>query len=55
MVANTVGLEGGMEKEVGIRSCKLLYMERISNKVQLYSTGKYSVSYDNGKEFKKNA
>ena len=30
---------GGMEWEVGISRCKLLYREWINNKVLLYSTG----------------
>ena len=32
---------GGMDWEFGISRCKLLYIERISNKVQLCSTGNY--------------
>ena len=31
----------GMEWEVGVSRCKLLYIEWINNKVLLYSTGKY--------------
>ena len=31
----------GMEWEVGVSRCKLLYIERINNKVLLYSTGNY--------------
>ena len=40
--------EGGWGKEgleFGISRCKLLYIGRI-NKVLLYSTGNYSISYD---------
>ena len=40
--------EGGWGKEgleLGISRCKLLYIGRI-NKVLLYSTGNYSISYD---------
>ena len=35
------GVGGGMEREVGVSRCKLLYMERINNKVLLYSTENY--------------
>ena len=41
------GYQGGggcrreMEWEVGVSRCKLLYMERINNKVLPYSTGNY--------------
>ena len=35
------GVEGGMEWEVGVNRCKLLYMEWINNKVLLYSTENY--------------
>ena len=35
------GVGGGMDWEFGISRCKLLYIERISNKVQLCSTGNY--------------
>ena len=47
--------EGGMEWEVGVSRCKLLYTEWI-NKVLLYSTGnyiQYPVINCNGKEYKK--
>ena len=43
----TCGCQGGggcrreMEWEVGVSRCKLLYMERINNKVLPYSTGNY--------------
>ena len=40
MVAK-VGEWGGMDWEVGISTCKLLYREWINNKVLLYSTGNY--------------
>ena len=47
---------GGMEWEVGVSRCKLLYIGWINNKVLLYSTGKY-IQYPminhNGKEYKK--
>ena len=32
------GVWGGMEWEVGVSRCKLLYMEWINNKILLYST-----------------
>ena len=32
---------GGVEWEVGVSKCKLLYTEWINNKVRLYSTGNY--------------
>jgi len=32
---------GGLDWEFGISKCKLLYSERINNKVLLYSTGNY--------------
>ena len=44
---------GGMDCEFGISKCKLLYIEWISNKVLLYSTGNYiqhPVINHNGKE-----
>ena len=50
------GVEGGMEWEVGIGRCKLLYTEWINNKVPLYSTenyAQYSMINHNGKEYKK--
>ena len=47
---------GGMEWEVGISRCKLLYVKWINNKVLLYSTENY-IQYPminhNGKEYKK--
>ena len=50
------GAGEGMEWEVGVSRCKLLYMEWINNKVLLYSTENY-IQYPminhNGKEYKK--
>ena len=43
----------GKDWEFGVSRCKLLYIERINNKVLLYSTGnyiKYLVINYNGKE-----
>ena len=48
------GVRGaGMQWEVGVRICKLLYMEVINNKVLLYSTENhilYPMINHNGKE-----
>ena len=47
---------GGMDWEVGISRCKLLYIGQINNKVLLYSTGnyiQYPVTNHNGKECEK--
>ena len=56
VVAKGEGVGGGMEWEVGVSRCKLLYMEWINNKVLLYSTGNY-IQYPminhNRKYFKK--
>ena len=55
MVARGKGVGGGMEWEVGVSRCKLLYIERI-NKVLLYSTGnciQYLMINHNGKEYLK--
>ena len=45
---------GGMEWEVGVSRCKLLYIEWINNKILLYSTDNY-IQYPminhNGKEY----
>ena len=44
-----------MEWEVGVSRCKLLYIERINNKVLLHSTEnyiQYPVINHNGKEYK---
>ena len=55
VVAKGEGVGGGMEWEVGVSRCKLLYTEWI-NKVLLYSTENY-IQYPminhNGKEYKK--
>ena len=37
---------GGMEWEFGVSKCKLLYTEWINNKVLLYNTELYLISYD---------
>ena len=39
MVAKGEGVGGGMEWEVGVSRCELLYTECINNKDLLYSTG----------------
>ena len=47
---------GEKDWEFGISRCSLLYTERISNKVLLYSTGnciQHSVTIHNGKEYEK--
>ena len=47
---------GGMDWEFGMSRCKLLSIERINNKVLLYSTGNYSqypVINHNGKEYER--
>ena len=50
------GVGGGIEWEVGVSRCKLLYTEWINNKVLLYSTENY-IQYPminhNEKEYKK--
>ena len=50
------GTGGGMEREVGVSRCKLLYIDWINNTVLLYSTENYiqypKVNY-NRKECKK--
>ena len=49
------GVEGGMQWEAAVSRCKLLYIERINNKVLLYSTGnyiQYVIIYHNGKVLK---
>ena len=38
VVAKGEGVGGGMEWEVGVSKCKLLYIEWINNKVLPYST-----------------
>ena len=50
------GVGAGMEWEVGVSRCKLLFIEWINNKVLLYSTGnctQYPVINPNGKEYEK--
>ena len=37
---------GGIEWEVGVSKCQFLYVEWVKNKVLLYSTELYSVSFD---------
>ena len=56
MAAKGKGVGGGMEWEVGVSRCKVLYTERINNKVLLYSTENYTeypTINHNGKEYKK--
>ena len=54
VVAKMEGGGRGMEWEVGVSRCKLLYIEWINNKVLLYSTENY-IQYPminhNGKEY----
>ena len=38
MTTSGEGVKGGKDREFGISRCKLLYMERISNKILQYST-----------------
>ena len=48
------GVEGGMQWEAAVSRYKLLYIERINNKVLLYSTGnyiQYVIIHHNGKEY----
>ena len=56
VVAKGEGVGGGIEWEVGVSGCKLLYIEWINNKVLLYSTENY-IQYPminhSGKEYKK--
>ena len=54
VVAKGEGFGGGMEWEVGISRCKLLYTGWINKKILLYSTGnyiQYPVINHNGKEY----
>ena len=54
MVAKGEGVGGGVEWEVGVSRCKLLYIEWINNKVLLYSTEnciQYPMINCNGKEY----
>ena len=56
VVAKEEGVRGGMQWEVGVSRCKLLYIEWINNKVLLYSTGNYTqypMINHNGKDIKK--
>ena len=56
MAAKGEGVRGGMEWEVGLSRCKLLYVGWINNKVLLYSTGnyiQYPVINRNGEEYGK--
>ena len=46
VIAKWERVEGGMKWEIGIKRCKFLYIEWIINKVLLYSTELYSISYD---------
>ena len=48
VVAKGVGVGGGMEWEVGVSRCKLLYMGWINNRVLLYSTENY-IQYQIGR------
>ena len=56
MVAKGKGVRGGMEWEVGVSRCELLYIEWINNKVLPYSIANY-IQYPminhNGKGYKK--
>ena len=50
------GGRGGMDWEFGVSRCKLVYLEWINNKAQLYSKGnyiQYPVINHNGKENEK--
>ena len=54
MVAKGEGAGAGMEWEVGVSRCELLYIEWINNKGLLYSTGNYMhypMINHNGKEY----
>ena len=51
-----MGDGGGMDWELGISRCKLVYIGWIKNKVLLYSTGNYTQHpgiNNNGKGYKK--
>ena len=41
MVAKGQGVGGGMEREIGVSRCELLYIEWTNNKVLLHSTENY--------------
>ena len=54
VVAKGEGVGGGMEWEVEVSRCKLVYIEWINNKALLYSTEnyiQYSLINHNGKEY----
>ena len=54
VVAKVEWVGGGMEWEVAVSRCKLLYIEWINDNVLLYSTGnyiQYPVINHNGKEY----
>ena len=56
MVAKGEGVGEGMEWEVGVSRCKLLYREWIHNRVLLQSTGnfiQYPAVNHNGTDYKK--
>ena len=56
VVAQAEGGGGGMDCEFGVSRCKLLWRERINNKVKLDNSGNYipcPVINHNGREFKK--
>ena len=56
VVAKGEGHGGELHWEFGISKCKVLYTERINNKVLLYSTGsyiQYSVIKHTGMEYEK--
>ena len=54
VVAKGEGVGSGMDWELGVSRCKLLYLEWISNEVLLYSTGIYIQSLDIRQYEKKN-
>ena len=41
MVAKGEGRRSEIDRALGVGRCKLLYLERISNEVLLYSSGNY--------------
>ena len=54
MVAKGERIKEGMDWEAGVSRCKLLYIEWINNRVQLYNMGnyiEYPVIKHNGKEY----
>ena len=55
-VCDCQGMGGDMDQEFGIHRNKLLYIERINNKVLLFSSGNYSqypMINHNGNEYEK--